>query len=378
MHIAPHPDSLLRIDSPSPMQTALPSSTIESQGWYVILGGQRPGIVDTPPIMSGGKFSPALPVLVKCHTQAQAEDVERFNDVVKPLKHLDETTTEAIVDLINQSSVTPTILRAHQNFWCVVYGNRSGIFMSNTEAIAQVNGMTKAIFRRISEQNGSAFKRALIYMVMKGASEKDLSEQRADSSSIDPQLNSLSTSFQTQFTMRVEHSEDVSHAQPSTPSACSQARQGAIVSNASIRAHSPSRQPTPVQHGTPSRSSRQGSAQHSDDSQDHEYAAAASGPPSVYIYQHVRNLAGIVKTLLGPCTDSTPALSLGHQADAYLQAHGYSNDANMTLCHAYSLSGTLEEFIEKLAPKGMPIKEIKYLWCLCGPSDRVWAEVEIQ
>ncbi|KAL6307293.1 hypothetical protein BKA93DRAFT_823424 [Sparassis latifolia] len=364
MHIAPHPNSLLRIDSPSPMQTALPSSTIESRGWYVILGGQRPGIVDTPPIMSGGKFSPALPVLVKCHTQAQAEDVERFNDVVKPLKHLDKTTTEVIVDLINQSSVTPTILRAHQNFWCVVYGNRSGIFMSNTEAIAQVNGMTKAIFRRISEQNGSAFKRALIYIVMKGASEKDLSEQRADSLSIDPQLNSLSTSFQTQFTMHVERSEDVSHAQPSTPSARSQAHQDAI--------------PTPVQHGTPSRSSRQGSARHSDDSQDHEYAAAASGPPPVYIYQHIQNLAGIVKTLLGPCTDSTPALSLGHQVDAYLQAHGYSNDANMTICHAYSLSGTLEEFIEKLAPKGMPIKEIKYLWCLCGPSDRVWAEVEIQ
>ncbi|KAL6308953.1 hypothetical protein BKA93DRAFT_822223 [Sparassis latifolia] len=190
MHIAPHPDSLLRIDSPSPMQTALPSSTIESRGWYVILGGQRPGIVDTPPIMSGGKFSPALPVLVKCHTQAQAEDVERFNDVVKPLKHLDETTTEVIIDLINQSSVTPTILHAHQNFWHQ-----------------------------------------------------------------DPQLNSLSTSFQTQFTVRMECSEDVSHAQPSTPSAHSQARQGAIVSNASIRAHSPSRQPTPVQHGTPSRSS---------------------------------------------------------------------------------------------------------------------------
>lgn len=81
------------------------------------------------PIMKAGKFTPPLPIMVKAHSRFEAEDVDRINQVLKPLRNA-ENDTHTLINAILDSPITSTILPGHRSLYCVVYGHHSGIYLS--------------------------------------------------------------------------------------------------------------------------------------------------------------------------------------------------------------------------------------------------------
>lgn len=110
-----------------------------------------------------------------------------------------------------------------------------------------------------------------------------------------------------------------------------------------------------------------------------DYEAGAVNPPTTYVYQYIRSLSGIVRAHHESFHDATPTPSLGPNADAYLQAHGYTHEATMQIYRAYNSVDTVGEFVHLLGgPRGIPVKELKYLWRIIEPTDGLmWAHKEI-
>jgi hypothetical protein len=94
---------------------------------------------------------------------------------------------------------------------------------------------------------------------------------------------------------------------------------------------------------------------------------SASPPPIRPIFQHIRALHGIMSSI-----ETRPAIpvederipSLGPAANEYLSAHGYNISSLHHIDHAHSTSRSLEDFIGYLHPRGMPWREVNYLWGL--------------
>jgi hypothetical protein len=99
-------------------------------------------------------------------------------------------------------------------------------------------------------------------------------------------------------------------------------------------------------------------------------------PPSSHhvtlVFQHIRSLSGITSSLeirpAIPLEDETiPAL--GPAANRYLSDHGYNISALHHIEHARSTSRNIQEFVGYLHPRGMPWREIEYLWHLIYEQD---------
>lgn len=93
-------------------------------------------------------------------------------------------------------------------------------------------------------------------------------------------------------------------------------------------------------------------------------------PPIAIIYQHVRNLRSIIRSITKPPSvaaedddDSVP--DLGPATNKYLRAHGYTVGSISQVEHAISIYDTSEaQFINYLNSRGMPWKEAEYVWGL--------------
>ncbi|GBE82647.1 hypothetical protein SCP_0410320 [Sparassis crispa] len=96
--------------------------------WFVVLGGKNPGVKDAEPFMVGSKYTFPLPISVKCDTCNQADDVNRFNELLKPLKKLNPDSC-TMLNLMANSPLMAEILPDIDEYYCVVHGSSSGIYL---------------------------------------------------------------------------------------------------------------------------------------------------------------------------------------------------------------------------------------------------------
>jgi hypothetical protein len=88
-----------------------------------------------------------------------------------------------------------------------------------------------------------------------------------------------------------------------------------------------------------------------------------------WIYQHVRNLKGVVRSMTDPTSqNSTIPTVIGNTLKDYLLSHGYEATAVMEILAASVASLTVIDFMGHLCPKGLPIKEAEYMWGLIARS----------
>jgi hypothetical protein len=89
------------------------------------------------------------------------------------------------------------------------------------------------------------------------------------------------------------------------------------------------------------------------------------------IYQHIRDLRGIVKTLkeaeMYPICDIPPFDNLGPLADKYLISHGYDDGSLRHIDYAArhaKCDNNSHAFVDYLGYRGMPLLEAQFLWDL--------------
>ncbi|KZT06568.1 uncharacterized protein LAESUDRAFT_759388 [Laetiporus sulphureus 93-53] len=307
--------------------------------FYVILGGYYPGIKTSEVSMSGGRFTPPLPVMVKCNTIEQARDVDHLNEELKELRTA-HNETEHAVEIIMHSTIARTILPNVRAYYCIVYGHVSSIYLTVDEMRIQTNGLPKAIFKKITGENHApAFQQALKYMLMKGARNnhemRQKSEVRGLSGGVDE--GDLQERFQTVLMMHGDTATATAQC-PQTPTRVAGLTWLQTLNTPSNICMQAMRAPKPMRVTTPSRQPMSATSGMMYDASRHVHIK--NGPPSApsictdalteaplpaYVYQHVWTLAGIRQTLQESYDDPTPTLSVGKISDDYVHAHGYTH-----------------------------------------------------
>jgi hypothetical protein len=96
--------------------------------------------------------------------------------------------------------------------------------------------------------------------------------------------------------------------------------------------------------------------------------SASVGAPVVPVYQHVRNLNGIIRSIDRhldiPADDDGSIPKLGPTTDSYLSTHGYTVGAISCIEHAVETHKSSQAFINYLHSRGMPWREAEYVWDL--------------
>ncbi|KDQ50047.1 hypothetical protein JAAARDRAFT_51443 [Jaapia argillacea MUCL 33604] len=89
-------------------------------------------------------------------------------------------------------------------------------------------------------------------------------------------------------------------------------------------------------------------------------------PSPLRVYQHIRELSGIKRSLTRLCSseEQAPKPSLGEWADKYLERHGYTLRATNTVAFEAQASGSRDSFCSNLAKKGLPVCEADFLYDL--------------
>lgn len=93
--------------------------------------------------------------------------------------------------------------------------------------------------------------------------------------------------------------------------------------------------------------------------------------PRQKVHQHVRNLQGIVETLVQPSAveDKTPWPFLGDTAMDYLRSHGYDTPSVLHIASIYQQAHSDEDFVNQLADKGLPVTEARFLYRIIDNKD---------
>lgn len=76
---------------------------------------------------SGGRESPKFPVTIKCATFSQATELSRAHAVLHEISKLDGA--RAMAEAISKSAQLGEILSNYDQWYCVVWAMRAGIFM---------------------------------------------------------------------------------------------------------------------------------------------------------------------------------------------------------------------------------------------------------
>jgi hypothetical protein len=96
--------------------------------------------------------------------------------------------------------------------------------------------------------------------------------------------------------------------------------------------------------------------------------SASSGAPIVLVYQHIRKLNGIIRSIDRqpdiPADDDGSIPKLGPATDSYLNTHGYTVGAISRIEHAFETYKSSQAFINYLHSRGMPWREAEYVWDL--------------
>lgn len=93
--------------------------------------------------------------------------------------------------------------------------------------------------------------------------------------------------------------------------------------------------------------------------------------PRQQVHQHVRNMQGIVETLVHPADDEdkTPWPFLGDMAMDYLCSHGYNTQLVLHIASIHQQASSDDDFVNQLANKGLPVTEACFLCCILNGAD---------
>ncbi|GBE84608.1 hypothetical protein SCP_0605870 [Sparassis crispa] len=332
------------------------------KSWYVILGSHehRPMITQNEPFLSsGGKFKAKLPIVFKCPTKEQADDVFRYQPFLQSVAHLNN---EELTRTICLSTSGSDILLNIRPLYPVFYGTKAAVYLTHPEAESATHGCTKPIWRK-----HDSFKEAIVYMLTGNpdaygqiiAAHADQfnepvfhSDNDSDggSESAEPEVVSiwpplaprgLSPSPQTpscrSATSRSHSSVTPSHTMPA-PSTCHYAHRDNDVLSSQLHDHSIS---TPT---TPAPPTQQG---------------ASHGT------QIVHELSGVLTSHLPQATQTKqPVPSLGRYTDAYVQAYDFSLEAIMQMWHAITQNHSAHGCMNQLIAAGLSSKEVQLIWLL--------------
>ena len=93
--------------------------------------------------------------------------------------------------------------------------------------------------------------------------------------------------------------------------------------------------------------------------------------PRQQVHQHVRNMQGIVETLVHPADDEdkTPWPFLGDMAIDYLCSHGYNTQSVLHIASIHQQASSDDDFVNQLANKGLPVTEACFLCHILNGAD---------
>ncbi|EIW76560.1 hypothetical protein CONPUDRAFT_157748 [Coniophora puteana RWD-64-598 SS2] len=294
--------------------SSLKENTTSEPCWITIGGPKstKVPIFNYCPSMRIGRDKPPIPVAIECRSISEALSVHSALSAV--IDTLGPTpSSQKLIDAVYRSQLVLAMLAYRERFYAVVVGSRVGIYISKSDAIKQMKGMSypKAASTR-------TFRQALAYMFAKGIVSLIPSEGDAEGS-----INPLNVG-------------DAEQDQQSP----------------SITSRSPSRREVEDTQGEASSSVEQPSSPHSYGSFDDDVFVEARSSPSTgdslslsaddtapLVYTHIRNLRGIIGSANQPLPDNTLAkelrASLGKYADYFIHSQGFELRSIKIICHEY-------------------------------------------
>ncbi|KAH9858615.1 hypothetical protein C2E23DRAFT_712761, partial [Lenzites betulinus] len=305
--------------------------------WYVLLGKSETGKTQKKPKLSGGSFSDPFPIAFKVPNEELANEILEYRDAIKIIE-AGRTTVER-VRLAYTLPIGDDILEHHMRdsgsggLYPVVYGRECAVFLAYTDALNATRAMEKSIWKKCP-----TFKRAIAFMISRGQSEKrenlDMREL------LDAYTQELLKRLKTPAT---SNAADAGYpTSPATPSRSRHARDA--------RSPVPIESPTPMIPNYPFPLTPDLGVRVSQD-------AVLGG----VVYQHTRNLAGIISSHVSPVLDTPKVPSCGAALDMFLQAMGYNMESTLIVAEACQNSQNMDEFVDELCNRGLPILEAKYM-----------------
>ncbi|OCH87195.1 hypothetical protein OBBRIDRAFT_806254 [Obba rivulosa] len=326
--------------------------------WYVILGKKsQHKLLPRKPFIAINKESP-FPIMIKCDNQHQGVEVYKVHKFIERI--LAEKEVRTMVDLIETSSTVLRVLPEINAWYPVVYGFKPGIYVHQSvcpsrDQFKQVNGYVNPKFIRLP-----TFLNALIFMISRGREKGDLmegniqahipvgSDQPACSAARPGELTCSTPSRQSRIFYHPPTSSPPSSESENSPSQA-------------LPTVQPSLSPTPTPPGSPSPV---------------QMLPLFCEDPVKSVYQRHRELHGVQGDEYLPREDEGPIVSLGPEADKYVQCHGYTPKAILQIKYALLASSDEEGFIRILARFGLPLREGKYIYYRAEHEpEEFWARV---
>ncbi|KAJ7016999.1 hypothetical protein C8F04DRAFT_1339618 [Mycena alexandri] len=133
---------------------------------YTVLGGRNPGVLSRPPLLSGAKDAPVMPIIIKSTTTAEANAALGLQPI---LKNLGLDSVEADPDAFAQSLATSNqisdVFTTAGPFYAVYRGKtQRAIYVRKFKDVEeQIHDNQYAVYHRFE-----FIKDALVYMVLRG------------------------------------------------------------------------------------------------------------------------------------------------------------------------------------------------------------------
>ncbi|KAJ7898785.1 hypothetical protein B0H13DRAFT_804679 [Mycena leptocephala] len=130
---------------------------------YAVIGGTTPGVHGQPPFLVGSSSSPIFPIVIKCNSNAQANEACGIHTIFESLGyHTAEKHPDAFAMAIASSGVAE-VFQTNGPFYAVYRGRERGIFLNYPDVEAQVHDFIHPRFRKFEN-----IRDALVYMILKG------------------------------------------------------------------------------------------------------------------------------------------------------------------------------------------------------------------
>ncbi|KAH9846930.1 hypothetical protein C2E23DRAFT_863660 [Lenzites betulinus] len=303
------------------------SQETPDSSWYVLLGKSETGKTQKKPKLSGGSFSDPFPIAFKVPNEELANEILEYRDAIKIIE-AGRTTVE----------------RWEWGLYPVVYGRECAVFLAYTDALNATRAMEKSIWKKCP-----TFKRAIAFMISRGQSEKrenlDMRELLdAYTQELLKRLKTVGTQPRSvRYTAEPATSNAADAGYPTSPATPSRSRHAR-----DARSPVPIESPTPMIPNYPFPLTPDLGVRVSQD-------AVLGG----VVYQHTRNLAGIISSHVSPVLDTPKVPSCGAALDMFLQAMGYNMESTLIVAEACQNSQNMDEFVDELCNRGLPILEAK-------------------
>jgi len=293
---------------------------------YAVIGGQNPGVRSIQPFTVSVKEHPTWPIIMKCSSEREALTACLAHGIIEGGIGFDASDQDTARFIFNSAMIRGLFQGVNETpFYPVYYAGNNGriIYRTFDQVAGAVNGIERPIFRRVER-----FHEALVYMIVRGrhASLKHYAFEKSPSAgrfyTVTPQ--------------------PATGSQPRSISnkvyECSQTQSSKLTLE-------------PPSYIGPESEGGQ--------------STSLAG-----IYQHRRNLRGIVQTIYtgseavrarenGLDKESPP--SMGEHADRFFRAFGFESSSLWVIYEAYT-NGRRSTFVSQLMHRGVAQLEAEWMW----------------